>query len=306
MNMRRLMFASLAILMGAFFAQEASARIRVTTTTTDLAALARTIGGEHVDVYSLSRPLQDAHYLDATPGMVVRISRSDLFIENGLDLEMGWVPEVIRETRNRRVRPGGPGHVNASVGIQPIQVPDRIMRDMGDVHPAGNPHYTLEPLVSQQAARNIADGLIRVAPQHADDFRANLQAYIGRSDKVMAAWQAKFEPYAGAQVIIYHKHFDYMLESLGLDIVAAMEPLPGLAPSARHIADLIAQYRDADTIRAVIMEPWHDQRVGRQVADAIGVPLLVLCPAVGSCDGADDLIGLFETNAGKILEALNK
>ncbi len=306
MNMRRYLFATLAILMGATFAQEASARLRVTTTTTDLAALARTVGGEHVDVYSLSRPLQDAHYLDATPGMVVRISRSDLFIENGLELEMGWVPEVIRDTRNRRVRPGGPGHVDASAGIQAIQVPDRIMRDMGDVHPSGNPHYTLEPVVSQQAARNIADGLIRVAPQHADDFRANLQAYIDRSDEVVAAWQTKFEPHAGAQVIIYHKHFDYMLKKLGLDIVAAMEPLPGLAPSARHIAGLIAQYRDADTIRAVIMEPWHDQRVGRQVADAIGVPLLILCPTVGSCEGADDLIGLFETNAAKVLEALKK
>ena len=304
MKTRRMGFALLALAMGISFTHEASARVRVTTTTTDLAALAQTIGGEHVDVHSLARPLQDAHFLDATPGMVVRISRSDLFVENGLDLEMGWVPEVIRDTRNRRVRPGGPGHVNASEGIQAIQVPDRIMRDMGDVHPSGNPHYTLEPVIAQQAARNIANGLIRVAPQHADDFRANLQAYIDRSSEVVAAWQAKFEPHASAQVIIYHKHFDYMLKSLGLDIVAAMEPLPGLAPSARHIAGLIAQYRDADTIRAVIMEPWHDQRVGRQVADAIGVPLLVLCPTVGSCDGADDIIRLFETNAGKILDVL--
>lgn len=305
MKISRIAFALLALVMGISSTHEASARVRVTTTTTDLAALAQTIGGEHVEVHSLSRPLQDAHFLDATPGMVVRISRSDLFIENGLDLEMGWVPEVIRDTRNRRVRPGGPGHVNASEGIQAIQVPDRIMRDMGDVHPSGNPHYTLEPVIAQQAARNIANGLIRVAPQHADDFRANLQAYIDRSSEVVAAWQAKFEPHAGAQVIIYHKHFDYMLKSLGLDIVAAMEPLPGLAPSARHIAGLIAQYRDADTVRAVIMEPWHDQRVGRQVADAIGVPLLVLCPTVGSCEGADDIISLFETNAGKILDALS-
>lgn len=306
MNIRRIGFALLALLMGVAFAPEAVARLRVTTTTTDLAALAEAIGGEHVDVHSLSRPLQDAHYLDATPGMVVRISRSDLFIENGFELEMGWVPEVIRETRNRRVRPGGPGHVDASAGIQAIQVPDRIMRDMGDVHPSGNPHYTLEPVIAQQAARNIADGLIRVAPQHADDFRANLQAYIDQSTEVVERWQAKFEPHAGAQVIIYHKHFDYMLKSLGLDIVAAMEPLPGLAPSARHIANLIAQYRDADTVRAVIMEPWHDQRVGRQVADAIGVPLLILCPTVGSCAGADDIISLFEANAGMILEVLNQ
>lgn len=302
MKITDIMFPLFAMLFAAWPAQDASARLRVTTTTTDLAALAETIGGDRVDVTSLSRPLQDAHYLDATPGMVVRIGRSDLFIENGFELEMGWVPEVIRETRNRRVRPGGPGHVDASAGIEAIQVPDRIHRDMGDVHPSGNPHYTLEPVIAQQAARNIAAGLIRVDGDHAAIYRENLEAYIQRSDDVVAAWQAKFEAHAGAQVIIYHTHFDYMLKSLGLDIVDAIEPLPGLAPSARHVGGLISQY--SDKVRLVIMEPWHDRRVGRQVAEGIGAPLLILCPTVGSCEGADDVIGLFETNARKILDAL--
>lgn len=306
MKIRTILMAALALSLGWGAVPSASARLRVTTTTTDLAALAETIGGEKVSVHSLSRPLQDAHYLDATPGMIVRIGRSDLFIENGFELEMGWVPEVLRETRNRRVRPGGPGHVDASAGIQAIQVPERVMRDMGDVHPSGNPHYTLEPVLAQQAARNIANGLIRVAPQHADYFRANLDAYIEKSDTVVSSWLEKFEPHAGAQVIIYHKHFDYMLKKLGLDIVAAIEPLPGLAPSARHIAGLIAQYANNDAVKMVIMEPWHDQRVGRQVADAIGVPLLVLCPTVGSCEGAKDVISLFEVNARKILDVLEK
>ena len=303
MKIRTLLLAALGLSLGWVSLPSASARLRVTTTTLDLAALAETIGGEKVDVHSLSRPLQDAHYLDATPGMIVRIGRSDLFIENGFELEMGWVPEVLRETRNRRVRPGGPGHVDASAGIQAIQVPERVMRDMGDVHPSGNPHYTLEPVLAQQAARNIANGLIRVAPQHADYFRANLDAYIEKSDAVVSSWLEKFAPHAGAQVIIYHKHFDYMLKKLGLNIVDAIEPLPGLAPSARHVAGLIAQYRDSD-VKMVIMEPWHDQRVGRQVADAIGVPLQVLCPTVGSCEGATDVIALFEVNARMILNAL--
>ncbi|MCC5844828.1 MAG: zinc ABC transporter substrate-binding protein [Verrucomicrobia bacterium] len=292
-----------ALLISLGLIPSASARLRVTTTTTDLAALAETVGGDRVDVFSLSRPLQDAHYLDATPGMIVRISRSDLFIENGFDLEMGWVPEVLRETRNRNVRSGGPGHVNASNGIQAIQVPERIHRDMGDVHPSGNPHYTLDPIIAQQAARNIADGLIRVDPRHADTYRANLEAFIARSDEVVNEWVARFEPHAGSRLIIYHKHFDYMFERLGLGIADSIEPLPGLAPSARHVAGLIARHTP-DTVRMVVMEPWHDQRVGRQVADGIGVPLLILCPTVGSCEGAGDLIGLFETNARKLLELL--
>ena len=295
---RFLLLASACLLLSPVRAQ-----LRVTTTTTDLAALAREIGGEHVEVVSLSRPLQDAHYLDATPGMVVRIGRSDLFIENGFELEMGWVPEVVRETRNRNVRPGGAGHVDASHGIQAIQVPERTQRDMGDVHPSGNPHYTLEPVVAQQAARTIAAGLIRVDEKNKAVYEANLAAYIARSNEVVAKWKEAFASHADAGVIIYHKHFDYMLKALGLEIVDAIEPLPGIAPSARHVARLISTH-DADSVRMVIIEPWHDLRVGKQVADAIGVPLLVLCPTVGSCEGTDDVIALFETNARKLLEIL--
>lgn len=296
-------FALATLLALGLFPAAHARQLRVTTTTTDLAALARTIGGDKVDVFSLSRPLQDAHYLDATPGMIVRINRSDLFIENGFDLEMGWVPEVLRETRNRNVRPGGPGHVNASHGIQAIQIPERIHRDMGDVHPSGNPHYTLDPVIAQQAARNIANGLIRVDPDNAEFYRTNLDSFIERSEKVVNTWVEKFKPHAGSRIIIYHKHFDYMLERLGIEVADSIEPLPGLAPSARHVAGLIRQH-SSETVQVVVMEPWHDQRVGRQVADGIGVPLLVLCPTVGSCEGADDIIGLFETNAGKLLEAL--
>ena len=283
----------------------ANARVRVTTTTTDLASLVEIIGGDLVDVTSLSRPLQDAHYLDATPGMVVRISRSDMFVENGFELEMGWIPEVLRETRNRRVRRGGVGHVDASSGIQAIQVPERIHRDMGDVHPSGNPHYTLEPVTSQQAARNIANGLIRVDGDNAEIYRRNLEQYIEDSNRIVSKWQEKFEPWKGAGIIIYHKHFDYMLLKLGLNIVDAIEPLPGLAPSAGHVAGLISGY-NPETVRFVMMEPWHDQRVGKQVANGIGVPLVVGCPTVGSCDGADCILSLFETNAQKLFDALTK
>ncbi len=300
--MNRLLFAVLlTALIGA--ASNVQARVRVTTTTTDLASLAEIIGEDLVDVTSLSQPLQDAHYLDATPGMVIRITRSALFVENGFELEMGWIPEVLRETRNRSVRRGGEGHVDASKGIQAIQIPQRITRDMGDVHPSGNPHYTLEPVRAQQAARNIADGLVRVDPGNRERYLANLEAYISRSDEVVRRWVEKFEPHRGTGVIIYHKHFDYMLKELGLEIVDAIEPLPGISPSAGHMARLISSYGPG-TVSLVIMEPWHDQRVGRQVADGIGVPLVIGCPAVGGCEGADCIITLFEVNARLLYDAI--
>jgi zinc/manganese transport system substrate-binding protein len=279
------------------------AKVQVTTTTTDLAALVQSIGGNLVDVTALSRPLQDPHYLDATPGMVVRISRSDLFVENGIELEMGWIPEVLRETRNRDVRRGGKGHVDASSGIQAIQIPDRIHRDMGDVHPSGNPHYTMDPVISQQAARNIANGLIRVDGANASIYQDNLEKYIQNSNRAVKKWQEKFQRFKGAGVVFYHKWFDYLLERLGLSIVDAVEPLPGIAPSAGHLAKLIATY-NSTTVRLVLTEPWHDLRVARQVSEGIAVPLVVGCPTVGSCDGTDSLISLFEVNAEKIYRAL--
>lgn len=279
--------------------------VNVVTTTTDLAALAEYIGGEYVNVYSLSRPLQDAHYLDATPGMVVRISRADLFIENGMELEMGWVPEVLRQTRNRSVRPGGPGYVNASVGIQAIQIPERIHRDMGDVHPSGNPHYTLEPVRSIPAARNIAQGLIRVDPERRDHYMERLSRYEKESKELLEKWQEKFKDYKGSGIIVYHKHFDYMLIALGLEVVDAIEPLPGLAPSARHLAELISKY-DSDRVKLIMIEPWHDKRVARQVAEGLGVPLIVGCPAVGGCDDSNCIFSLFEENASMILNAIKE
>lgn len=294
---------SLVAVIGAFTLAEGRSKLNVTATTTDIASLAEFIGGDRVHVTSLSRALQDAHYLNATPGMVARISRSDLLIVNGLDLEIGWMPEIIRQTRNRAVRPGGPGYVDASQGIKPIQIPARIHRDQGDVHPGGNPHYTLEPVRAQQAARNIAAGLERIDPQGKALYRQNLERYIHESSAALAKWKERFAPWKGAGVIIYHKHFDYMLEELGLKVVGAIEPLPGLAPSAGHIADLLSKH-SKDTVKLVLMEPWHDQRVGRQVAKGIGVDLVVGCPAVGACGGAKDVISLFETNAAILLKAL--
>ncbi|KMQ51725.1 Zinc ABC transporter, periplasmic-binding protein ZnuA [Chitinispirillum alkaliphilum] len=292
-----------AVLLLCLVVSAAFATVRVTTTTTDLASLVEMIGGDLVDVTSLSRPLQDAHYLDATPGMIMRISRSDLFVENGFELEVGWVPEVLRETRNRRVRPGGEGYVNASEGIQAIQIPSSASRAQGDVHPSGNPHYTLEPVRAQQAARNIANGLIRVDGANRETYQNNLESFIEQSNEVVEKWVEKFKPYEGTAVLIYHKHFDYLLKKLGLNIADAIEPLPGLAPSAGHVARLLSTY-DSESVRVVIMEPWHDQRVGRQVAQGIGVDLVVGCPTVGSCDGADCILTLFETNARKIYEAI--
>ena len=283
----------------------ADVSLRVTTATTDLAALVRTIGGDRVEVHSLVRPLQDPHYLDATPGMVVRLSRSDLVVENGVELEIGWLPEVLSQTRNRSVRPGGRGHLDASRNVDLIQVPERVFRDQGDVHPSGNPHYTLDLTATQPAAESIASALIRLDRANREIYQVNLQAFRESAEATVNRWREKFEPFQGEGIIVYHRHFDYLTKNLGLEIVDTIEPLPGLAPSARHIADLMDRW-DGESVRLILIEPWHDPRVTQRVAEHLGVPLVVGCPAVGSCDETEDLISLFEANAAKLLQALEE
>ena len=300
--MKRLIIAVLMILS---ISVAGFGRVRVVTTTSDLKALVEYIGGNNVQVTALARPLQDPHYLDATPGMVVRISRAQLLVENGLELEMGWLPEVLRETRNRDVRPGGRGYVDASQGVAAIQIPERISRDQGDVHPSGNPHYTLEPVRAIPAARNIRDGLIRVDSANKTVYEQNFARYEEESRALLAQWREKFAPFKGAGVIVYHKHFDYLLKALGLEVVDAIEPLPGLAPTARHVANLLSRYTP-QTVRFVIVEPWHDMSVSRRVAEGIGVPLVEGVPAVGAVRGTDTIFSMFEENAQRILAALQR
>lgn len=302
--MYRKITAFLALLASPLFLL-ADAPLRVTTATTDLAALVRTIGGDRVEVHSLVRPLQDPHYLDATPGMVVRLSRSDLVVENGVELEIGWLPEVLSQTRNRSVRPGGRGHLDASQNVDLIQVPDRGFRDQGDVHPSGNPHYTLDLTAVLPAAESVARALIRLDGANREIYQANLRAFRESAEATVNRWREKFEPFQGEGIIVYHRHFDYLTKNLGLEIVDTIEPLPGLAPSARHVADLMDSW-DAESVRLVLIEPWHDPRVAQRVADHLGVPLVVGCPAVDACDDTEDLISLFEANAAKLLQALEK
>lgn len=284
---------------------QALAELSVVATTTDLGSMAEQLGGEHVSVYTLTRPLEDAHYLDATPGMITRTSYADVFIQNGMELEVGWIPEVLRQTRNRDVRPGGPGYVDASRGIQAIQVPDEMDRAQGDVHKDGNPHYTLDPIEAQQAARNIVEALEAQDPENAEVYRENLEEFIEEAEELVEQYQEKFEPHRGTELIIYHEHFDYMLQRLGIEVTDSIEPLPGVAPSARHIAGLIDSYSGDENVKMVIMEPWHNERMARQVAEGIDVPLLQLCPAVG-CEDTANIFELFEHNADQMLQVLEE
>lgn len=284
-------------------ASPAAAQVKIVTTTTDLASIARAVGGDLVEVEAIARASEDPHRVTATPGMVVALARADLFVQNGLDLEVGWVPALLRSARNPSLLPGGSGFVDASNRVPLLEVPKGpVDRSMGDLHPYGNPHYTLDPVRAKRAAWNIANGLHRVDPSKAEVYDRNLTAFYARVDEAVARARERFAPHRGAKVLVYHKRFEYLLDRLGLAVVGAIEPLPGIPPSASHIADLIARHR-ASGVRAVLIDPWNDRRVAERVAAAIGAVVVEPCPAVGACEGASDIVALFERNVEALLRA---
>lgn len=302
--MNRLATFLAAALFAVITAQAAEARIRVVATLPDLAALARAVGGDKVEVEALARPDEDPHRVTATPAMVVRISRAQVFIENGLELEIGWVPALLQSARNAAVRPGGPGHVVAAHRLAAIDVPDGpVDRSQGDVHAGGNPHYTMDPVASKRAAWNIANGLIRVDPANREHYIERLQAFYARADAAAARAREALRPFGRIEVIVYHKHFSYMWRRLGIVEAGSIEPLPGIPPSAAHLARLIENHRGG-RIRLVTVEPWNDRRVADRVARELGVRAVTLFGSVGGASGVDDIIDLFEKNTALVVAAL--
>lgn len=282
----------------------AAAKIKVVATIPDLASLARDVGGDLVTVDVLSQPNRDPHKVVTTPAMVVRISQADLFVVNGLELEEGWVPALLDASRNQNVRPGGRGYVDASQRIPVIErISGQVDRSMGDVHPNGNPHYTLDPGRAKWAAWNIANGLARVDPANAEAYRSRLKNLYTRIDAAVARAQRSMKPFRGSGVIGYHKFYNYLLDRLGLRIVASIEPKPGVPPSASHLASVISSQKGKG-IRVVLVEPWNDRRVAQQVATAIDAEVVTPIASVGCDPKATDVVSTFELNVAILLRAL--
>jgi len=208
----------------------AADKIRVVATTTDLKALTEAIGGDLVEVDALARGNQNAHDLEVRPSLMVKVRRADLLVMNGLELDQ-WADVVVQGANNSRVIPGAPGRVDASQGIRVLEVPaTRVDRSMGDVHPLGNPHYTLDPGMAPAVTANILSGLVRVAPQSRPVFERNRTEFLGRLDEAMTRWTKLLEPFKGAKIVVDHNMWPYFLTRFGLVQAGSIEERPGIPP----------------------------------------------------------------------------
>ena len=282
---------------------EAADRIRVVTTTADLKALTEAVGGDLVEVNSLARGNQNPHDLEVRPSLMVKVRRADLLVVNGLELDR-WAELVVQGANNSKVLPGAPGRVDASEGVPVLEVPaGRVDRSMGDVHPAGNPHYTTDPGTAPQVTANILAGLVRLMPQGRPAFEKNRAEFLGRLEQAMPRWQATLAPFRDAKVVQYHANFVYLLARFGLVKAGAIEDRPGIPATPGHLARLIQEMKQAG-VKLVVVEPWNDVQLAERVAREAGAKVRVLAPSVGALKEAKTYLDTVEYNVRTLAEGL--
>lgn len=284
----------------------AASKLRVVATTEDLAALAREVGGDRVQVEAIARGYQDPHFVDPKPSFILKLSRADLLIFVGLQLEIGWLPPLITQSRNRRVQVGAPGYMDVSQYNQILDIPTGIItRAMGDVHPLGNPHYWLDPENGRRSARAIQARLAQLRPEDAAYFQQRFEDFSRRLAEAEKRWDQQMAPYRGTQVVSYHRSWPNFVKRFGLVVVGYVEPKPGIPPTPRHTLKLINQMR-RDNIKLILVEPYFDLKTPESIARATGAEVLVLLPSVGGEREVTDYFKLFDYNIGLLTAALDR
>lgn len=297
--------ALLALLTISWSATSASAQLRVVTTTTDLGDLARTIGGSRVTVETICQGKQDPHHVQARPSYMVTLSRADLLVAAGLDLEAAWLPALVRGARNPEIAPGSPGYFDASSAITPIDVPASVDRSQGDVHPNGNPHYWLDPERVKHVVRALAARLSQLDPEGSAQYQKKSTELMQRLDAAIARWQKALAPYRGMKLVSYHKTFDYFLQRFGLLAIGYVEERPGIPPSPAHLSRLITAMR-SQGVTLLLHEALFERGASDIVASRSDARVLVLPTSVGGDAAATSYERLIDSIVRAVAAELQK
>jgi zinc/manganese transport system substrate-binding protein len=272
-----LLFAAAAL---ALVPARAEAKLKIAATIETLADLARQVGGDRVEVTALSRGYMDPHFIQAKPSLVLGLNRADALLYVGLELEVGWLPPLVQQSRNPRIQQGQPGNIDASsvIDVQDIpRMPADQMRAMGDIHPLGNPHYWIPPKNARAVARLLARRFGELDPGGAAAYQAGLAAFEQKLAAKEREWSAAAAPLKGVKVVTYHKSWTYVSAWLGMVELGYIEPKPGTPPSADHTSRLIASMR-AEGAKLVIHEDFYPSSLATFVADKGGARVIA-CPS---------------------------
>jgi zinc/manganese transport system substrate-binding protein len=278
----------------------AHADLKILATTQDWGALSRELGGEHVDVYVATNARQDVHRVEARPSLIARARTANLIVATGAELEAGWLPVLVQESGNARIQPGTPGYFEAAAQVSLLEAPSRLDRSLGDIHPQGNPHIHLDPRNIAIVAKALATRLAALDRANADAYAQRAREFEARWSASMARWKQKGAPLKGATVVVIHRDQAYLTAWLGLEEVAAIEPKPGVPPSAGYLGQLVMKLT-ASPPRMILRNAYNDAKAVNWLSQRIHVPVVLLPYSVGGTPEAKDLFGLFDDTLDRLL-----
>ena len=279
------------------------AKLNIVASTPDIGAVAKEIGKDKVEVTSIAKPTEDPHFVDAKPSFIVKLNKADMLIEGGLQLEIGWLPNLVVGARNQKILSGEKGYLIASAGVPIIEVPTTADRAMGDVHPMGNPHFMIDPLNGKIVAMHICERLCQIDAANCAYYKDNLKDFTKRLDQKLSEWQKMLEPFRGTKIVTYHKTFPYFAQRFNLHVVGTLEPKPGIPPSPTHINSLIPMMKN-EGVKLILIEQFRERKVPEFVAAQTGAKVVILPIMVGGLKETDDYLALFDYTINQIVSAL--
>jgi zinc/manganese transport system substrate-binding protein len=278
----------------------AHAALKVLATTSDWGALSKELGGDKVDVYTATNAFQDVHRVDAKPSLVARARSADLIVATGAELEVGWLPVLLQESGNARIQPGNPGYFEAAAQLRLLEVPSKVDRSMGDIHPQGNPHVQLDPHNIAAVAKALSARLAQMDAANAAYYTARGADFDNRWQQATAKWESEAAPLKGTTVVVIHRDQVYLCHWLGLVEIAAIEPKPGVPPSAGYLGELVAKLTAAPP-KMILRAAYNDPKAANWLSDRIHTPVVLLPGSVGGTPEAKDIFSLFDDTVNRLL-----
>jgi len=278
----------------AFTAAPARAALTVVTATQDLAAIALEVGGDKIKVTALGKGYQDPHFVEAKPSFVLALNKADVLIIVGRELEIGWLPPLITQSRNAKIQINADGYLDPSLKANILELPQgQITRAMGDVHPLGNPHYWLDPENGRRIAQAILEKFSQLDRANAQFYAQREADFEKRLTEAEARWKAEMAPLKGLKTVTYHRSWPNFAEAFGLDVIGYIEPKPGIPPTPQHTLDVINAMK-AQNVKIVMVEPYFDLKTPNYIAQQTGGKVIVLPPSVGGVPEVTDYFKLFD------------
>ena len=279
------------------------ATVKILATTSDWGALATELGGDKVSVYVATTALQDVHRVDAKPSLVARARTADLVFATGAELEIGWLPVLVQESGNPSIQPGSTGYFEAASQLSLLEVPSRLDRSMGDIHPQGNPHLQLDPHNIAIVAKALTERLALLDGGNSAYYRQRGSDFNSRWTQAITRWEQKAAPLKGLPVVVMHRDQAYLCHWLGLQEVAAIEPKPGVPPSAGYLGELVSKLATTPP-RLILRNAYNDPKAANWLSERIHAPVVLLPFSVGGTPEAKDLFGLFDDTLNRLQAAI--